>query len=393
MGVGVRLSIAGTGFVAGLIVGATLVAVGRKSASVAAPPAATVEQYAAGGRSADSAEESAQARTQAKELIEKKDYQGAYDLVLAASRLDPTDPALFDLVLLFVERASTSDDEEGQFLAEELLARAESLIPYQPITHVTGARNRLQQLLPVQSSTSPSASIAIADGRQSIEKLLTIAQLNTVPTKVRMQALEQAQVEIDGLVLEDALNGQGQEGGEQATAQVQSLMNRVAAVEQELLRVAFEKPKKQAQKWIKDGGAAIAAAEKADWKTLPAEQEKLIALSEQGIRLLEEMSPFRHAQMPEATACIQSVQDHVAQLGQARAWLYNKQVLSVIRYAEQEKEWSASEKLAYLAPIREEELSHYILQRHNSAWDKWFEELNEEQKVQAVRMRILRSKE
>ena len=84
----------------------------------------------------------------------------------------------------------------------------------------------------------------------------------------------------------------------------------------------------------------------------------------------------------------------VKTLQRQKRWLYNKQSLARIREIEAAEEPTLNEKLAYLAEIHEEQLSPYVLRRHNEVWEKVFEELpSEDEKVDAVRMRMLRSSE
>jgi hypothetical protein len=51
------------------------------------------------------------------------------------------------------------------------------------------------------------------------------------------------------------------------------------------------------------------------------------------------------------------------------------------------------EKLKLLAEIYEDQLSPYIQRRFQKVWDEAFESCNDDEKVAAVKMRILRTKE
>jgi hypothetical protein len=74
--------------------------------------------------------------------------------------------------------------------------------------------------------------------------------------------------------------------------------------------------------------------------------------------------------------------------------MYNQQSLRVIRYVESQKDWEPAKKLGQLVEINEARLSPYVFRRFNVLWDKVFETMgSEDEKVQAVKHRILRTKE
>ena len=75
-----------------------------------------------------------------------------------------------------------------------------------------------------------------------------------------------------------------------------------------------------------------------------------------------------------------------------RSWAYNKKTLDLIRRLEGDKGMPPQQKLGFLAEVREEVLSSYILRRHNELWEKLFEPLKEDEKVKAVKARVLRTK-
>ena len=88
------------------------------------------------------------------------------------------------------------------------------------------------------------------------------------------------------------------------------------------------------------------------------------------------------------------VDEKVTLLQRTKTWLYNQQVLHLIRDIEPRKNIGTKEKIQHLAKVDEEQLCSYILRRYSELWGKIFEELkNEDEKVWAVRLRILQANE
>lgn len=69
----------------------------------------------------------------AKQHLNAERYQHAYDAMLAAMRLNASDPALLQTVLHLVENMSSVPDDEAVDLAYDLYLRADGLIPFQPV--------------------------------------------------------------------------------------------------------------------------------------------------------------------------------------------------------------------------------------------------------------------
>ena len=108
-----------------------------------------------------------------------------------------------------------------------------------------------------------------------------------------------------------------------------------------------------------------------------------------GVGLIQVAAPYAAGEVKEAGTLVAAMQKQIKQLQAKKNWLYNSQVLKLIRTLESESS-PRIDKLGRLAEVREELLAPYVLRRHNEVWEVLFEDLpNEREKVEAVRRRVL----
>ena len=135
--------------------------------------------------------------------LEKGDFSSAYDMILVASRLAPSDPRLFDLVIEFIEKAKRAARDEVIGQAEDLLDRGDSLVHYQSPNGVAPARKRLSTLR--QSFNTPKPPTIPDSLLEPVRKLLAAAENPKVAINIRSRAAEQARTAIDTVQLDQAL--------------------------------------------------------------------------------------------------------------------------------------------------------------------------------------------
>jgi len=80
--------------------------------------------------------------------INEKQFELAHDYLLAAMRLEPDSEWVFKSAIEFVYTTQGHDsDEENELLGVDVLNRIESLIPWQPVERIRGAREKFNQLI------------------------------------------------------------------------------------------------------------------------------------------------------------------------------------------------------------------------------------------------------
>ena len=125
-------------FAVGIVVGALVgFAIGRSGDGNGSRPS---HATAVRSNDADSERQFEHMLSRQGELIAEGKYAEAYDFLLAAARLSPSDPRLLSAVFGFIEQAAGSDDADASVLAEDLYARADMLIPYQSVDSISLAR-------------------------------------------------------------------------------------------------------------------------------------------------------------------------------------------------------------------------------------------------------------
>lgn len=327
----------------------------------------------------------------AHERLEEANYGEAYDLILVASRLAPSDPRLLEVLFSFVERAAAQENESSQQLAADLYARGEGLIAFQTPAAVSAARQSYDAL---GSKLEPDASDFEFDPFSAVRELLAAAQRNSATLRIRSLALEQARAELDRLHVSALADAAGNDLPESFRTHHSELATGIHAAETAVVRELFAAARKQADEWLAETDAILSECENASPQDLPQFNSRLKKHAENGSVLHRELSPYADSGVPGAYECAASVEERTAVLQWTRTWLYNQQVLRLIRGLEKRENTPVMEKIGHLAEVREEYLAPYVLSRHNEAWEKLWSELpTEEEQVKAVRLRILNRKE
>ena len=332
----------------------------------------------------------ADALTNAEDLLGAGDFAGSFDMLLVVSRLAPSDPKLFDIVVRFVDQASSSESEEAQALAEDLLGRGDSLVYFQRPQNVAAARKRLTDLrkkfLASESEFEPPQPL------DSVSQFVSVAQDETNLTSVRTRAAEQARSLLDDLQLQLAM-GEQPETAKLNQATLMEVYEKIDAIEQQCIESLFAEIKSRVNEWQTGVTQLNGKADSASSEEAPEIGRKLGRMADKGYELLQELMPYSKSGIEPAVAMSDTVADAAKELQRQKTWLYNRQSLARVREIESAEKPTPQEKIRYLAEIHEEQLSPYVLRRHNEVWEKIFEELpDDDEKVKAVRMRILRSK-
>lgn len=329
-----------------------------------------------------------EAITLAQERLNSGAFSEAYDLLLVASRLRPSDPRLLDHVIAFIDTARKAETDEGVELADDLAARADSLVHFQHPKNVASARKRFAAIAHAEVNVSVKKVSPFAE----ILDLLAVAESSSLPFNTRTRAAEQARRALDdaSVTLAAANN---RELANSDAEEINKLQVRLEKAEHACVAGLFLKTKERAEQWLADADKLTTNSETIDVFKVPEFAKQMSDAITAGVDLSQELGPFAKATVAGATELAKQVEKKVTSLQRRKAWLYNQQVLRLIRDIES-RDLAPEEKLRHLAEVSEEHLAPYILRRHNEYWDKVFEELkDEDQKVAAVKLRILKVKE
>jgi hypothetical protein len=339
----------------------------------------------------------------AESLARAGEFVSAFDMVMVASRLAPSDPRIIDLVVKFIENAISSKEEEALEMAEDLLDRGDSLVYFQAPSNIAPSRKRLNELRQSFLNLPASSPLPAADPLDSVQKLLVVASNKKLPLNLRSRAVEQARAEFDDFQLEKAF-GQvkkdlrlfSNEFAETLWGAMQGMdvQNQIQNAEKEVLKDLFLRSKSRADKCLVSIRAITKAIESTPADNAADLMITIDKLLREGLECSQELLPYSKSDVQGATAISDILLKQLKILERQKDWLYNKQILLMIREIESNTELDSEKKVEKLAEVNEETLEPYVLRRHNELWDKVFESLSDEdQKVSALRRRILRAKE
>lgn len=325
----------------------------------------------------------------AKEQLETGAFSNAYDLLLVVSRLRPSDPELFELLLTFIETTRDSTSDQAAFLADDLISRGESLIHFQLPKDVASARQRFTQVSQRNATQIEKAESPFSE----VLNLLTVAENPGISVPIRTRAADQARSSLGDVLLSRAISDT-KDSNKDDSSQIEMMQKRIDSAEQACIADLFLKTKERANDWLTSTQMLLRDSESANADDTPATVSRLRTSTRTGFDLAQELTPYAKSGVSGATDLATQVDEKVTLLQRTKTWLYNQQVLHLIRDIEPRKDLSTKEKIQYLAEVDEEHLSPYILRLHSKLWEKTFEELkSDDEKLWALRLRILRVKE
>ncbi len=261
---------------------------------------------------------------------------------------------------------------------------------FQEPHNVANARKRLAS---IQSDRSKGSTVAKPDPLSSIKSLLRVAENQSIATSVRSKAVESARTSYSEILLEHALDN-GNLAGQFDELAIRKLNEEIERAENQCVQSLYAEAKTKIDKWLSSSMNTSKQVNNVSSEDAPVLSKQIASQLSEGIDHLQELMPFAKADSDDARHFYGLVEKQVKQLQRQKAWIYNKQVLSLVREVESEKKWSAEDKLRNLAEVSEELLTPYVLRRHNELWDKVFAELgDEDKKVEATRLRVLRVNE
>lgn len=328
------------------------------------------------------------ALTKQEELLADGKFGAAYDYLLAAARLSPSDPRLLSAVFAFIEKSAANDDADVSFLAEDLYSRADMLIPYQPVETISASREKYDELSSLFEAQSPPQLNWFAD----VSILVSKAADTNIAMDIRSQLLDQARGQLDDLALRGASDALGTPVEKIFWEQHEAIASRRAKIESEVVEALYGQERQSAQTWLAKSGVG-ATAEPSSPKEVPQFIATLNAHIQDGYAILRNLSLYSSSQISDSVEVARRIQDRISLLERTKAWIYNQQALRRIQAVENLEDESGPEKLKLLAEIYEDQLSPYIQSRFEKVWDEAFDSCNDDEKVAAVKMRILRAKE
>ena len=333
-----------------------------------------------------------QAKTLFTQELAAENYQAAYDLLLTASRIDSGEPALLDLVQQYVTAARKSGDERALDLADSLLARAESIVPFHAPGEVKNARRRLNAL--ESNRLSPEASDPLPDeatDEDPVVSYLVVAESEEAPLAIRSAAVEQARQMIDSTMLEVAVARSGDAGDLQE--RYKAILDRMDQAERVCLKGLFNEWCGKRDAWKANVTRLLGADDTPEQDEKPEAINAAVGLVEKGMGLMQEVSPYSKADVAGATEAEAELAKDLQSLQRYRAWYRNQAVLKAVNEVEERwKKDTYEESLTRLAAALQEEelLIPYVAERFNQKWNEAFSGLESKRPKNAPEMLRLR---
>ncbi|MGE0535158.1 MAG: hypothetical protein AB7O68_09295 [Pirellulales bacterium] len=345
-----------------------------------------------------SSDEKNRAAEEARKLLEMADKQTAakqfvkaQDSVLAALRLDPTNPAVFKGALNVIQSVATATEPEGIETANDLFSQLGGAIPFQPVTELEAARQEYSR-----AGEQLAEKLAVPDKPDlfnEFHSLFSAARQAGIPTTVRLQLLQLTRSELESvatsLAVESATATSGHSWDDWNTA-----MEELERAETDALVQHYKETLQGPLTSWRDVDAKSLAKEAKKHPPDPVQfLKKLEESLAKGYRLRADATPYLEAKIAEAVSDVKSslpsLDTRLADLEACRLWRQNNDALDVItKVAASNK--PPLEKCRQLAKVHEEVLEPWVRQRLQVEWDKAFNELDENGKVTAVQLRVTR---
>jgi|GEM_PF-3652418 len=326
----------------------------------------------------------------AKSYLDAGEMQNAYDALLAAMRVAPSDKNVFEVSLEFVRKASENQDEESIALAEDMYHRAADLIPFLPVTQLKEVRvahsQAGQKLFPANEGVKPK------DPFSEAETLLAAVKRADLPNFARVRLLHELEAELGSHVCRAALTMMKLEDEETFWERWKMLKERFNEAEKSVLSAQYQQDMKpRIGAWLKKVEEFYKRRENVELEKIVEANQEILGLLGEGQQISRDLMPYLEVGVEEAIKDNQGdgLDRHFSKLAKLREWNYNRWALDRLEKVE-ESGGSALEKLKSLAAIDESRLSPYVLQRFSEVWGKFFEKCSKDEKVEATKARILR---
>jgi len=213
--------------------------------------------------------------------LNKEEFGPAFDMIMVASRITPSDPRLFDLVILFIEKAEASHNEEAILMAEDLLGRGDSLVHFQSPENVQRSRDRLSAIRKSFAKVPQATTYRSFD---SVHKLLAVAENSSTPLNVRSRAVEQARIALDDARLDHALSSV-KVPRELDSDELNQLQSRIDKAEKQCVGELFLQAKQKIDQWVAATSLLTKDVDKAPSEKVPDLSKQITALLPQGFCL------------------------------------------------------------------------------------------------------------
>jgi hypothetical protein len=321
--------------------------------------------------------------------LQAGEMQNAYDGLLAAMRIAPSDQAVFQSSLDFVRKASATGNDDSAALADDVYERAANLIPFLPLAQLEKARkdhttvgNTLHPLKQGPNQDNPLAEA---------ERLLDAVNARQ-PSFVRVRLLREVETELGNQSTLFASSQKSANDRDQFWKRWKTVKDQYDKAESALLADLYlETCQPQVQAWLKKVRNSDKEFAEVGLENIHQANSRILDLISDGQRITRDLAPYLEAGVPAAVQDNQqdALDNHLVRLSQLREWNYNRWALNRVERVEQSG-GDNLEKLKSLAVIDESRLAPYVAQRFADVWKKFFDECSKDDKVEATKLRILR---
>ena len=373
----------------------------------------------------------------ATEAEERGDFGLAYYGLLAAVRLEPGSPEVFDAVLDAGKRFLASDDPDAFDLAYELIAHAERMIPRQSTSRLMEAYQRHNQVLNEAGRFIPEPTFPDDGFEEQPVSLfyqhLGLAEDRGIPVAIRLSLLDGAR----GLVAREALSNTVSErvdGDARPHELLQSMIAEIDEIEAGIIKGLYEEHLEKVGDWTRRIHA-FGGSLNDDVDSLSA-AKRITANSEKTLRLIQEGETLRrrHVEFVDVDQGEVNIDSTIAHL----RWIYSARVvLPWIGFVDEfdltsanrvealskvllilglgpcgtpsafplatwteisgfidgerdrvSREAEAMLKLGLLSSVRANLTMPYVWERFEETWQQHYEELNSDGRIRASTLRL-----
>lgn len=184
----------------------------------------------------------------ARRALAESNHELAYYALLHAIRTDPENPAVFDFVLKVADEFLHGDPSEWRDFGEDLLVRAELLLPYLPLASLeeswsrwSNALERLEAGAVDSDSRGSSSGLGVGSRLDSLaEEIGLVASKQKIPPRAHLILLQQAKNDLDALGVSNALQDEhtGQSGSD-VWLKWNKLVDHIESLERDVLADLF----------------------------------------------------------------------------------------------------------------------------------------------------------